>query len=143
MKIIFFVTLIFHLAGGWVESSRAEDYFAATYMSSSDAAKKWGSEAFNAKTFKSSSEKSKGAMVVHLLQKKLLVGSDMSSVRRDLGDPDSYFFSDTIYAYMITSDVKPKQESWELVFIPDANLKKVADIKIHKKCCYEVPDEAK
>jgi hypothetical protein len=32
---------------------------------------------------------------------------------------------------------------WQLVFIPDKNLRKVMDVKIHKKCCYETPEWVK
>lgn len=123
--------------------SFAEEFFGAKFMSLKEAKTKWGSTSFNAKNFKKSSEKEKGAMATQAVEEKVFVGQDMLKVREQMGDPDSYFFSDTIYAYMITSNVKPKQESWQLVFIPDEDLKKVKDVKIHKKCCYEKPEWAK
>jgi len=127
----------------WTGRSFAEEFFGAKFMTQKEAKNKWGSAPFSAKNFKKSSEKEKGAMAAHAVDGKSFAGQDMLKVREQMGDPDSYFFSDTIYAYMITSNAKPKQESWQLVFIPDENLKKVADVKIHKKCCYEVPEWAK
>lgn len=123
--------------------SFAEEFFGAKFMTQKEARNKWGSAPFSAKNFKKSSEKEKGAMAAQAVEGKFFVGQDMLKVREQMGDPDSYFFSDTIYAYMITSNVKPKQESWQLVFIPDEDLKKVADVRIHKKCCYETPEWAK
>ncbi len=123
--------------------SFAEEFFGAKFMTQKEAKGKWSLAPFSAKSFKTSSEKEKGAMATQAVEGKVFVGQDMLKVREQMGDPDSYFFSDTIYAYMITSNVKPKQESWQLVFIPDENLKKVADVKIHKKCCYETPEWVK
>lgn len=123
--------------------SFAEEFFGAKFMSPKEAKTKWGSASFDAKNFKSSSENEKGAMASLAVERKAFIGQDMLKIREQVGEPDSYFFSDTIYAYMITSNVKPKQESWQLVFIPDEDLKKVKDVKIHKKCCYKTPEWAK
>lgn len=123
--------------------SFAEDFFGAKFMTQKEAKSKWGSTFFDAKVFKKSSEKEKGAMAAQVIEKRIFVDQDMLKVREQMGDPDSYFFSDTIYAYIITSSAKPGQESWQLVFIPDQDLKKVMDVKIHKKCCYETPEWAK
>ena len=131
------------LVVGFAFISGAEDFVGAQFMPQKEAKKKWGTVAFDAKSFKKSSEKTKGAMAAQAIEKGAFVGHDMLKVRDQMGDPDSYFFSDTIYAYMITSPAKPGQEAWQLVFIPDEKLEKVADVKIHKKCCYETPAWAK
>ncbi len=70
----------------------------------------------------------------------MYVNMPMSKVREEIGSPDSYFFSNTIYAYEITLP-KENKEQWQLVFIPDDKLKYVKEIKIHKKCCYKSPIE--
>ena len=62
----------------------------------------------------------------------------MAKVRKEMGTPDSYFFSDTIYSYEITPPEENK-EQWQLVFIPDEKLEKVKEIKIRKKCCAKLP----
>lgn len=116
----------------------ANSYFASEFMGVSDAKKKWGVSDFKPKEFKTSSEKIKGAMATNAIEKQVYVGQDMLNVRKDMGTPDSYFFSDTIYAYKITEPDKDK-ESWHLVFIPDREIKKVKEVKIHKKCCYKLP----
>ena len=91
---------------------------------------------FKAADFTKSSELTKGAMSVGLIEKNLYLNELMSKVRSDLGAPDSYFFSDTIYAYEITPPMENK-EQWQLIFVPDDKLEKVKEIRIHKKCCYK------
>jgi hypothetical protein len=63
----------------------------------------------------------------------------MKLVRQELGEPDSYFFSDTIYAYKIMTFPGENKENWHLVFIRDEKLENVKEVKIHKKCCYKLP----
>ncbi|MBX3022857.1 MAG: hypothetical protein KF799_14375 [Bdellovibrionales bacterium] len=124
-------------------SFATEQFFGAKFLDTPTAIKKWGSLPFNAKKFKAAAEKERGAMAVGAITSGALKGQDMLKVREQMGDPNSYFFSDTLYAYMISESQKTGQETWHLVLIPDADLKKVADVKIHKKCCYKTPDWAK
>ncbi len=111
-------------------------YLNGTFLSLKEAKNKWGSLEFKASEFIKSNERQKGSMAVNLLEKKSYVNGPMSKVRTEIGTPDSYFFSDTIYAYEITPPEENK-EQWQLVFIPDDKLEKVKEIKIHKKCCYK------
>jgi len=78
-------------------------------------------------------------MTVDIVKRNLYVGKSMKLVRQELGDPDSYFFSDTIYAYKLMPFPGAEKENWHLVFIPDEKLEKVKEVKIHKKCCYQSP----
>ena len=130
------------LCGGYILANSSE-YFGAAFITQSDAAKKWGAKEFNPLEFKNASEADKAAMAVDAIKKKSFVGQKMTAVREKMGDPDSYFFSDTIYAYKITNQKNSTDEAWHLVFIPDKDLDKVAEVKIHKKCCYPVPPWAK
>ncbi len=116
----------------------ADTFFGATFLNFNDAKKKWGQKSFDPEKFKALSENTKGAMATDALKKKYYVGENMLTVRKKMGTPDSYFFSDTIYAYKITEPDEGK-ESWHLIFIPDENLEKVKEVKIHKKCCYKSP----
>lgn len=111
-------------------------YLNGAFLSLKEAKNKWGSLEFKASEFIKSNERQKGSMAVNLLEKKSYVNGLMSKVRAEIGAPDSYFFSDTIYAYEITPPEENK-EQWQLVFIPDDKLEKVKEIKIHKKCCYK------
>lgn len=111
-------------------------YLNGTFLSLKEAKKKWGTLEFKASEFIKSNERQKGSMAVNLLEKKSYVNGLMSTVRAEIGAPDSYFFSDTIYAYEISSPEENK-EQWQLVFVPDDKLEKVKEIKIHKKCCYK------
>ncbi len=115
----------------------ASSYFSANFMNTSDAEKKWGVLTLNAEQFKAGDMSKRASMAVDIVKRSLYVGKGRKDVRRELGDPDSYFFSDTIYAYKIMPFPGENKESWHLVFIPDDKLEKVKEVKIHKKCCYK------
>ena len=117
----------------------ADTYFGANFMKLKDAERKWGSLTLNGEQFKASDLSKRAPMAVDILKRSLYVGKSRKIVRQELGDPDSYFFSDTIYAYKIMPFPGENKEIWHLVFIPDENLEKVKEVKIHKKCCYKLP----
>lgn len=77
-------------------------------------------------------------MATDAIKRNVYVGTDMLEVRKVMGSPNSYFFSDTIYAYKITEPAA-NRESWQLIFVPDEKLEKVKEVKIRKKCCYKSP----
>lgn len=106
------------------------------FLTVKQAEKKWGILSFDAKKFTTLSEEKKGAMAVDLVKQKKYVNSLRQDVIKEMGDPDSYFFSDTILAYKITRREKNK-EQWHLIFIPDDKLERVKEVRIHKRCCYE------
>lgn len=60
------------------------------------AEKKWGTMTFDAAQFKSGDLTKRPAMAVDIVKRSLYVGKNRKVVRQELGDPDSYFFSDTI-----------------------------------------------
>lgn len=117
----------------------AKQYFGADFMDLKTAKKKWGVKTFESSQFKSKNYSARAPMAVDIVQRSLFVGKGRDTIRQELGDPDSYFFSDTIYAYKIMEFPGANQENWHLVFIPDENLEKVKEVKIHKKCCYKKP----
>ena len=117
----------------------ADTFLGAEFLSYKEARKKWGEMAFSGEKFKSALEKEKAPMAVNALKINAYVGKDMLQVRKDLGSPDSYFFSDTIFAYSILPFPGENKETWHLIFIPNEKLEKVKEIKIHKKCCYKMP----
>ncbi|MFZ4404885.1 MAG: hypothetical protein ACOYOK_12350 [Pseudobdellovibrionaceae bacterium] len=114
-------------------------YFQSDYMSAEKAEKKWGVKQFNKDEFKNTIPDNRAPFAVDIVKKSMFVGKSRKEVRAQLGDPDSYFFSDTIYAYKIMPFPGENKENWHLVFIPDDNLEKVKEVKIHKKCCYKLP----
>lgn len=114
-------------------------YFQSEFMTVPEAEKKWGQQKFDPAQFKSGDLSKRAPMAVYIVKKSLFVGKSRKTVRDQLGDPDSYFFSDTIYAYKIMPFPGANQEAWHLIFIPDEKLEKVKEVKIHKKCCYPSP----
>jgi hypothetical protein len=114
-----------------------DSFFGAEFMKVSVAEKKWGKLALNIEKFRTGDLSKRTPMAVDIVKRSLYVGKSRKTVRQDLGDPDSYFFSDTIYAYKIMPFPGVDKEIWHLVFIPDDKLEKVKEVKIHKKCCYK------
>ena len=106
-------------------------------MSPKEAQKKWGTKALDKILFKNGDHTKRESMAVYIVANSLYVGKPMKLVRTELGDPDSHFFSDTIYAYKIMPYPGGNKEIWHLVFIPDEKLENVKEVKIHKKCCYK------
>lgn len=115
----------------------AESYYKADYLKISDAEKKWGLSKLDAKVFKSGDLTKRAPMAVDIVKMQKYVGKSRKIVRNELGDPDSYFFSDTIYAYKIMPYPGEGKEIWHLVFVPDEKLEKIKEVKIHRKCCYK------
>lgn len=117
----------------------ADTFFQSDFMKPPQAEKKWGIKSLDKDLFRTGDHAKREAMAVDIVKKNLYVGKPMKLVRQELGDPDSYFFSDTIYAYKIMPFPGENKENWHLVFIPDKDLEKVKEVKIHKKCCYKLP----
>lgn len=86
--------------------------------------KKWEIQTLNANQFKSGDLVKCTPMAVDIVKRSLYVGESRKTVREELGDPDSYFFSDIWYAYKIMPFPGEGEENWHLVFIPDEKLKK-------------------
>lgn len=107
------------------------------FYAPTEAQKKWGIKVLDKDFFKNGDHTKRESMAVHILVNQIYVGKPMKLVRTELGDPDSYFFSDTIYAYKIMPYPGEDKDIWHLVFILDDKLEKVKDVKIHKKCCYK------
>ena len=117
----------------------ATEYFGSEFMTLSIAEKKWGVKTLSAEQFKSGELSKRAPMAVDIVKRSLFIGKSRKTIRQELGDPDSYFFSDTIYAYKIMPFPGKNMEIWHLVFIPDDKLEKISEVKIHKKCCYKLP----
>lgn len=113
-------------------------YYRGDFMSPRETRNKWRVKELDKDLFKNGDPAKRESMAVHILVNQLYVGKTMKLVRSELGNPDSYFFSDTIYAYKIMPYPGEGKEIWHLVFIPDDNLENVKEVKIYKKCCYSV-----
>jgi hypothetical protein len=129
-------------------AAQKNTYYEAVFLSANTAKKHWGNASFDTEKFKATDEKARMAMAADAVTKKIFVGEEISRLRKTLGAPNSYFFSDTILAYRLSDPSteapgQQKKETWDLVFIPDAELVKIAEVKIHKRCCYSVPSWAK
>jgi hypothetical protein len=115
------------------------------FMSAEQAKKKWGATPFDAKKFKSAEKdvRVRASMAADIVERQSLKGVNRSEIRSIVGRPTGYYFSDTIYAYIIEPYSEATKESWQLVLIPDDKLETIKEIKIEKKCCYKEPAWAK
>jgi hypothetical protein len=136
-KHIIILGLILSALVGGLAYSLAESFYQAEFMPIARAEKKWGIKTLDKDRFRSGDPSQRAAMAVDIIKRSLFVGKSRKLVRQELGDPDSYFFSDTIYAYKIMPFPGAKMENWHLVFIPDEKLEMIKEVKIHKKCCYK------
>lgn len=139
MKKIILITALMGVTSAVGFAEFENSYFAAHFLAPSEAEKKWGDLTLNTEQFKKADLSKRAPMAVNIVKRSLYVGKSRKTVRQELGDPDSYFFSDTIYAYKIMPFPGDNKENWHLVFIPDDKLEKVKEVKIHKKCCYKSP----
>jgi hypothetical protein len=105
-----------------------------TYMSAEQAKNKFGEKTFSPDKFKAADRKLRGEMAADLILKKIFIGKPLKSAIELLGPPDGYFENDGIPAYLISSDLN-KKDTWQLIFLPDKDWKKIDEIKIHKNCC--------
>lgn len=105
-----------------------------TFMTAFEAQSKFGKMKFDSAKFKMADRKSRGEMAADLILAKEFIGKPIKSVREQLGTPDGYFENDAIPAYIISKDVT-KKDTWQIVFLPDKDWKKIEEVKIHKNCC--------
>lgn len=97
--------------------------------------KRWGSAVLDTSEFKNGKPEQRAKMSVSLIKnKKDWVGKPIEEIRKILGRPDGFYFTDTIPAYLIEVGKDKTQESWQIVFLPDRDFK-VADLIIHRNCC--------
>jgi hypothetical protein len=105
-----------------------------TYMTATQAQKKFGARPYEPEAFKKGDRKLKGEMAADLILKKAFVGKPLKSVPELLGSPDGYFENKGLPAYIISAD-PAKGDTWQVVFFPDKDWKTVEEVKIHKNCC--------
>ena len=106
------------------------------YMKLSEAKKRWGSQKFEAKKFKSSSVRLRAQMAYPLIKNKKYVGVPIKKVYSELGPSTGYFFNESIPAYVIQDGGQKTKDIWQIIFLPKENSQNVKEVLIQKKCCY-------
>ena len=120
--------------GGIVTVSAMKSNVIGKTLTAQEAEKKWGKTPFDAIGFKKGTTQERAKMASDILAKQAFKGAKTSIVREQLGDPNGYFWSDRIPAYLLNEGSKPNEEVWQLVFLPGAN-ETVSDVVINKNCC--------
>ena len=106
-----------------------------TYMNVNEAEKRWGSKVFSIESFKKGPISERAAEAANLLKKQALVGKTADEVVEALGSTSGYFWSDRFPTYFIEEGWTKKKDSWQIVFLLDAD-ERVTEVRIHKNCCY-------
>lgn len=113
----------------------AKHFWRGETLSNQKVADKWGKGAFDSIKFKDGDDKARASMAFSLLAKKKdYMGKSVLEIRRELGSPDGFYFSDVFPAYMIHRGSAPDEDSWQIVFLLDKD-RRVNDIIVHKNCC--------
>ncbi len=114
----------------------AGHFWTGTVLSAAQVAQKWGQQSFDALRFKSGDEKVRSAMAHSILiNKKNFLGRPVLELKKELGDPDGFYFSDVLPAYLIQRAKSANGESWQIVFLLTKD-RRVDEIIVHKNCCY-------
>ena len=96
--------------------------------------KKWGDLSYTPEKFKSSPLADKAKMASSILLDKTLIGRTVEQVREKFGPPDGFYFIDSYPAYIIQEGKNQKEETWQIVFLHNAEYK-IREIIVHKNCC--------
>ena len=104
-------------------------------LSTNQVLKKWGNKTYIEAGFKTGSAAQKAEMAYQILSKKnKYIGIDVDEVRKIFGSPDGFYFIDSYPAYILQEGKSYADETWQIVFLLNAEYK-VRDVIVHKNCC--------
>jgi hypothetical protein len=133
MKIIFLglgcVSLVLGLAVAVAQNNLKVDK-----LDPLKATQMWGKSEFTVEKFRSANVEQRAAMAAEIVSQKKFVGSTVKDVISALGPHDAYFRNDFVPAYALTEGWKSGGDTWQLVFLPNADMK-IVDVFINKNCC--------
>ena len=118
-----------------ITSVFAQHFWRGETISIKKVEKKWGNYDFLAEKFKIATPIERAKMAYSLIQSKKYVGKSVSNIRKELGDPDGYYFSGVYPAYIITESRNKGDDIWQIVFLID-NYRNISEVIVHKNCCY-------
>jgi hypothetical protein len=132
MKRVIFAAIIIGMVGTGVA---AKHFWRGKTLSPQEVAQLWGKSPRNDEQFRTGDEKKRAAMAYSILaNKKDFLGKTVFDIRKQMGSPDGFYFSDVFPAYMIRRGKSEKEDSWQIVFLLNEN-RKVEDVIVHKNCC--------
>ena len=139
MKIVFFVLAVY-LFSNAAEYDYKKIMNQYQYKSVSKALSHWKISQSDLRKIstadfkKIKSEKEQTQYLIYLVDKKKFIGKNRSAVIDELGEPNSYFFSEQNATYGL---LKNDANQWVVSFEVSSD-QIVRSAKIAKKCCYEV-----
>lgn len=102
-----------------------------TFMSFSEAKKRWGEDPFDAELFKNGDESARAKMALSIVKNPtVFIGKTAPELRQMLGSQTGYYRFDMNPAYLISRD-EEGEDTWQLLFLLDRNYK-IKTVKIHK-----------
>lgn len=104
-------------------------------MSLKEVGDRWGKADLNIEKFREGDSAARSTMAYSILKKKKeFKGKFVLELRKELGDPNGFYFSDVFPAYFIQEGKTRQDETWQIVFLLDQS-RHVEDIIVHKNCC--------
>ncbi|NBX76562.1 MAG: hypothetical protein EBQ92_08400 [Proteobacteria bacterium] len=129
----FLITSLF-FSFSYVNATESNYLENQTFMTLSQAEKRWGKKDFSPEEFKRETANNRAKMAVNLIKKKQFIGKRPAEIKKALGEFSGHFWSDNIPTYLIEEGWNQKTDSWQLVFLLD-NAGNVKEVRIHKNCC--------
>ncbi len=124
------------LVGSFSMARAASHFWTGTVLSATQVAQRWGQQSFDSVKFRSGDERVRAAMAYSILtNKNKFRGRPALELKKELGDPDGFYFSDVLPAYLIQRAKSANGESWQIVFLLTKD-RTVDEVIVHKNCCY-------
>jgi len=102
-------------------------------LSAKEAISHWGHEEFSNAKFRDADVNGRAKMAAALIEnKKAWIGRPLDDVHKQLGPHDGFYFTDTIPAYLVQTAKSEKEETWQVVFLPDRK-DQIKDVIIHRQ----------
>jgi hypothetical protein len=130
-KIIFPVLIPLFVMAFWVYASNP---WLGKTLSADQVKQRWGQDGFDPTKFRDGDQNLRARMAFSLITSEKMIGLSVSEVREKLGKFDGHYFSESFPTYLIQTANKKGEESWQIVFLIDAE-KKTKEIIVHKNCC--------
>ncbi len=107
------------------------------YLSVGEVCRRWGERPLDVAAFRSAEEDEsmRAAMACSLLRvQDGYVGMHRREIEPLFGNPTGYYETELHPAYLIEAAKTGAQDSWQIVFLIDRDLK-VSEVVVHKNCC--------
>lgn len=97
---------------------------------------KWGKSDFDIEKFKANKPGDRLKMAYSMVTSKKFNGRTPLDVKKELGPPSGYYFSDSYLTYLLPETKPNENEIWQIVFLLNKE-RNISEVVVHKNCCYK------